>query len=99
MRVRVPSASLRFTRQGAHAINESPKRADAVIKQAAEAGITVKDIYWTTGVHDGMLIVDAPDDKTVAAFLLSLVKQGNVRTTMQRAFDRREFEEIAAKIH
>ena len=84
-------ALIDFTKQGAHAIKESPKRADSVIKMAGEAGLTVKDIYWTTGSHDGLLIVDGPDDKTVSAFFLSLVRLGNVRTTTLRAFDRREF--------
>lgn len=92
-------ALIDFTEQGVRAIDESPKRADAVIKQAANAGLTVKDIYWTTGSHDGLLIVDAPDDKTASAFFLSLVRMGNVRTTTLRAFDRSEFEEIVAKIH
>ena len=67
-------------------------------KRAADAGLAVKDIYWTTGPHDGVLIVDAPDDKSAAAFFLSLVKLGNVRTTTLRAFDRAEFEEVVAKM-
>ena len=58
-----------FTKQGAHAIEESPQRADAVVKRATEAGITVKDIYWTTGEHDGLIIVEAPDVQTVSTNL------------------------------
>jgi GYD domain len=42
------------------------------------------DIYWTLGAHDIVGIVDAPDDQTLAAALLAVAGQGNIRTTTLR---------------
>ena len=43
--------------------------------------------YWTIGNHDGVLIVEAPNDEVAAAILLALGASGNVRTTTLRAFE------------
>ena len=61
-----------YTEQGARTIAESPDRADAFIEAARASGVTVKDVYWTFGGHDGVLILEAPDDKSVSTLLLSL---------------------------
>ena len=64
------------------------------IAQAAEAGAQVRDVYWTFGGHDGVLILDAPDDETAARLFLSLGKTGAVRTQTLRAYDRQGFQAI-----
>ncbi|NIR50680.1 GYD domain-containing protein [candidate division KSB1 bacterium] len=89
---------LDFTEQGVQKIKDTTKRADAFAEAAKKAGITVKDVYWTSGEHDGVLILEAPDDETVSASLLSLAKQGNVRSHTLRAFTRSEIESIIDKI-
>ena len=91
-------ALIDFTRQGLQSIQESPKRAATITRQAEAAGLSVKDVYWTAGPHDGLLVLDAPDDTAASAFLLSVARMGNVRTTMMRAFDRSEFEAVVAKM-
>jgi uncharacterized protein with GYD domain len=53
-------------------------------------GRRVQDIYWTLGAHDLVGIVDAPDDQTLAAVLLAVAGQGNIRTTTLRAFSAEE---------
>ena len=55
-------------------------------------GVELKDIYWTIGPYDLVLIVDAPDDEALAAALLRIGSAGNVRTTTLRAFSRDEFD-------
>lgn len=87
-------ALIDYTDRGVQAIQDSPKRAAAFQEQAKAAGVTIKELYWTYGGHDGVLIVDAPDDRTVMSLLLSLAKAGNVRTRTLRAYDRAEFGEI-----
>ena len=88
---------IEYTGQGIKNIHESPKRADTFIDAAGKLGIEVKEIYWTLGERDGVLILDAPDDQAVAALLLSLGMAGNVRTHTLRDYDRAEMQAILAK--
>jgi len=52
--------------------------------------------YWTTGSHDGVPVLNAPSDEVAASLLLALAAEGNVRTTMLRAFDWAEAKELIA---
>jgi uncharacterized protein with GYD domain len=56
-----------------------------------------KDVYWTLGTHDIVALVDAPDDETLAAGLLTVGAQGNIRTTTLRAFSREEMRSVISK--
>ena len=67
--------------------------------EAKNLGAKVKDIYWTLGDHDGLLILEAPDDETAAAAILHLGAMGNVHTTTCRAFTAAEMEKIVSKVH
>mgnify|MGYP000225817200 CR=1 FL=1 len=61
-------------------------------------GATIESAYWTLGVYDGAFVISAPDDATAAALTLKLGRDGNVRTTMLRAFDADEFGEVLGKV-
>ena len=89
---------IKFTEQGIKAIGETTKRAASVKVAAKKMGIKVNDIYWTLGAFDGVLILDAPDDESVTALLLSLGTQGYVQTTTTRAFNASEMEKVLAKM-
>lgn len=80
-------ALLDFTDQGIRTIRDSPHRADQFNRLAEEAGAKVVAQYWTIGSHDGVLILEAPDDAVAASILLALGTAGNVRTTTLRAFE------------
>lgn len=79
-------ALLDYTDQGIRNIHDSPVRADRFQELAERAGAKVVAQYWTLGSHDGVLVLDAPDDETAASVLLALGASGNVRTTTLRAF-------------
>ena len=83
-----------LTEQGIRNIAQSTHRSEAFRQAAEEAGTTVRQLYWTLGNYDGMLVVEAPDDDTVTALLVGLCAQGNVRTQSLRAFERVEFEAV-----
>jgi uncharacterized protein with GYD domain len=83
-----------YTEQGLENIQDSPSRAAAFTETAKAAGVTVKDIYWTVGEHDGIAILDAPDEETAARVVLGLARTGNVRTRTLRAFDRDEMARV-----
>ena len=87
-----------YTEQGIQRIRDAPKRAAGFAEAAQKLGITVKEVYWTMGSHDGVLILDAPDDQTATKLLLSLAQAGNVRTHTLRAYERSEIESILADI-
>ena len=87
-----------FTEQGVRNFKDTTKRADAFVEAAKNAGVTVKEVYWTLGAHDGVLILEAPDDETVSALLLSLCSLGNVHSQTLRAFDRSQIESVIAKM-
>jgi uncharacterized protein with GYD domain len=57
-------------------------------------GVTVKEIYWTLGVHDLVIIVEAPDDETVATLFFSLGSLGNIRAHTMRAFSPEDMTRI-----
>ncbi len=91
-------STVKFTDQGIASIKSTTQRA-ADFKAAAEKmGAEVKEIYWTFGVFDGLLVFDAPDEPTATALLLHLGSQGHVHTTTARAFNATEMDQILAKI-
>jgi uncharacterized protein with GYD domain len=87
-----------FTEQGIRDVKETGKRADAARKAVQKAGASIKEIYWTLGAHDGVLILEAPDDETAATVLMDIGRLGNVRSQTLRAFGQEEIKSILAKI-
>ena len=68
------------------------------MRQAASAsGVHFTDIYWTIGPYDLVGVIEAPDDETLTAALLSAGAAGNIRSTTLRAFDADEMKTIVAK--
>jgi uncharacterized protein with GYD domain len=86
-----------FTEQGIRKYAETVSRADAFIKDAQKSGVKVTALYWLVGGHDGLVLMEAPDEQTATAVLLKLGALGNVRTQTMRAYDRSEMEAIVAK--
>lgn len=86
--------TLRFTEKGIQRVQESPKRAAAFTTAAKKMGVRVVALYWTLGSFDGMIILEAPDDRTAAAAMFSLASKGNVQTTTVQAFDAAEIEKV-----
>jgi uncharacterized protein with GYD domain len=86
-----------WTDQGVRAYKDTLDRASAATEAAKSMGGTIKDIYWTVGPYDLVVVAEFPDDATGTAFLLALASQGNVRTTTLRAFNRDEVAEILQK--
>jgi uncharacterized protein with GYD domain len=88
----------RFTAQGVKNAKESPKRAEAFKKMAETFGVTVKDIFWTQGRYDIVIVIEAPDELSATALNLSLSALGNIRTESLRAFSSTDMLKIVAKM-
>ena len=89
---------LSFTEQGIREIKGTLKRAESFTKSAKKAGVTVRDVYWTVGGYDGVLVIDARDEQTAASVLVSLGAAGNVRTKTLRAYNREEMQSILSNV-
>jgi uncharacterized protein with GYD domain len=89
---------MNFTAQGLSAIKDTAKRAESAKKAAREAGATIKEVLWTQGQYDIVLISEAPDDATATALALNAAKQGYVHTQTLRAFTAAEMEKILEKV-
>ncbi|MBV9197470.1 MAG: GYD domain-containing protein [Solirubrobacterales bacterium] len=86
-----------WTQQGAANFEQTVERYDAGLSQMEASGVSVKDRYWTLGIHDQVSIIEAPDDETLAAAMLKLTSLGNFRTTTLRAFSADEMRAVIAK--
>jgi uncharacterized protein with GYD domain len=91
-------ALISFTEKGAKAVHDTVKRADAFRKMGKKADVTVKDVYWTLGAYDGVVLYEAPDDETITAFLLGVAEAGFVKTHTLRAFSESEMKRIIDKM-
>jgi uncharacterized protein with GYD domain len=89
---------IQFKDQGIRNIQDTVKRGDAAIAEAEKMGMKIVEEYWTMGVYDAVVIVEAPDDETISAFMLKVGSLGNVKGQTFRAFRRNEMEGILAKI-
>lgn len=87
-----------FTDQGVRHVKDTTKRAESFKQMARKVGVTVKEVYWILGPYDVVTIVEAPDDASVSALLLSAGVLGNVRTQSFRAYSAEEMGPILSKM-
>ncbi len=87
-----------FTDQGIRNIKDSPKRTEAFKALAAKHGVKVKDVFWTLGHYDLVVVAEAPDAATITSVSLAVGSLGNVRTETLTAFGAEEFGKILKKI-
>ncbi len=84
-----------WTDQGMRAIEDGPKRVDAARKTLEEMGGRFMSVHMTMGIHDMIIVYEAPDDAVAARFCLMLGKLGYVRTQSLKAFPEEAYRQIA----
>ena len=89
---------IQFTDQGIRNIKDTVKRRDAAMAEAEKMGMKIVEQFWTMGAYDAVVVLEAPDDETMSAFMLKIGSLGNVKSHTMRAFRRNEMEKILAKI-
>jgi len=87
-----------FTEQGIKNIKDTTERAASFQALAKKSGVEVRDIYWTMGPYDVMVMLEASDEETVNALMLKAGTLGNIRTTMLRAYSAAEMKKVLAKM-
>ena len=65
-----------------------------VEKKLGEAGIKVIGNYTTMGQYDQVSVVEAPDDDTVAKFLMMIAGRGNAVSETMRAWTMDEIRKV-----
>ena len=86
-----------FTDQGIRAVKETVARARAAQELAERMGGKLT-AHWTLGVYDLVAFSEWPDEQTAVAFALATGSQGNIRTTMLRAYAEDEMAGIIGKL-
>lgn len=87
-----------FTDQGVRNVKQSPERAKAATAAGEKLGVKIKEVYWTLGAYDAVLVADAPNDEAITAWALSTGSLGNIRTQTMRAFSANEMNKVLAKV-
>ena len=87
-----------FTEQGIRNVKETINRAESFKEMSKKCGVTVKDMYWTLGCHDIVVVCEAPDDESATALLLSVSSRGFVRSQTLRAFSFDEMKKVLGKM-
>lgn len=86
-----------FTDQGIRNIKESPARVKAFRDLCKKQGVNVRDMYWTLGQYDMVVITEGPEE-ALSAVMLSVAKLGNVRTQSLRAMDAETWQRVIEKV-
>jgi len=90
-------ALIDWTGEGVRDFKNSVDRYESAQGQMESMGVRFTSIYWTLGSHDIVAILDAPDDESVAAGLLAVAGQGNIRSQTMRAFSAEEMRGVIGK--
>jgi uncharacterized protein with GYD domain len=88
---------LSWTEDGVKSYKDTLDRAQAASDVASSMGGSIRDLYWTMGPYDVVVVADFPDDESATAFLLKVGSRGAVRSTSMRAFSRNEMSSIIEK--
>ena len=88
----------KLTDQGAKNIRDLPQQMEQ--NRAAGEKIGLKRVGWymTQGAYDIVVVVEAPDDETMAAQVLGVAGRGNTHTETLRAFTPEETKAIIQKL-
>ena len=89
---------MNWTDQGMRSVKESPKRLDAAREAAKKLGVQINDFYMTMGDFDMVIHIDAPNDDSIAKFILSTGRGGNVTTRTLKAFSEDEYRKIISSL-
>src|SRR3989304_5091032 len=89
---------MRWTEQGIRKVKETTKRAKDFQELAAKVNVKVREIHWTMGRYDVVVVAEAPDDETISRLTLGVGVMGNVKTETLRAFSAQEMDKIVKGI-
>jgi uncharacterized protein with GYD domain len=86
-----------FTERGITNIKNTAQRAEEFKLMASAHSVTVREIFWTLGQYD-VVVVEARDEIAMAALSMSAGALGNARTQTLRAFSETEIKTILGRM-
>ena len=87
-----------FTERGITNIKNTAQRAEEFKLMASAHSVTVREIFWTLGQYDVVVVVEARDEIAMAALSMSAGALGNARTQTLRAFWETEIKTILGRM-
>ncbi|HLJ59518.1 MAG TPA: GYD domain-containing protein [bacterium] len=87
-----------FTQKGIEDIKHGPDRLTAAKERVRKSGGEIKAFYLTMGQYDAIIIMEGPNDETVATGILQAASQGYIRTRTLRAFPENDYRKIVAAL-
>jgi uncharacterized protein with GYD domain len=89
---------MNFTDKGLQNVKDTTQRAAEAKEIARKFGVNMREIYWTLGECDLVCVLEAEDEKSLAAFSLASALKGNIRSRSLRAFTAAEMDKVLAKL-
>jgi uncharacterized protein with GYD domain len=89
---------MNFTDKGLQSVKDTTQRAAEAKEVARKFGVNMREIYWTLGECDLVCVLEAEDEKSLAAFSLASALKGNIRSRSLRAFTAAEMDKVLAKL-
>lgn len=86
-----------WTDRGIGSFQDTLQRLESATAVAQQMGGQLREVFYTVGPYDMVVVSEFPDDETASAFSLALGSRGNVRTTSLRAFSSEEMTGIIEK--
>lgn len=88
-----------LTDQGARTMQDLGRRIENARETFRAHGAELKQIFFSMGVYDYVVIAEAPDDETITRVSLAVSSQGNVRTNSFRVFTEQEALKLVEGLH
>jgi uncharacterized protein with GYD domain len=86
------------TERSIQKVKATTNRAKYFQKMAEKVNVKVREIHWTMGRYDVVVVADAPDDETISRLMLGLGMLGNVKSETLRAFSAQEMGQLVKGI-
>ena len=87
-----------WTDQGRRNLKDSTRRAKSFKENAEKMGVTVKEIFWTMGRYDLVLVIKAPNDETNRLLALGVGMGGNAKTETLKAISAQEMDQVLNRL-
>ncbi len=88
-----------YTSKGKADLKSSPGRIESLQSNIAALGGSIKDVYFTMGQYDFVVVFEFPDDEAMMKFLMQVGTQGYVETVAMRAFSLDQASEMIAGLN
>ncbi len=74
------------TRDGAMSVKSAPERSKGVVASGEKMGVRIIEWFYAIGPFDFIMKAEAPDDETMAAFIIAINAGGNVTAKYYRVY-------------